>query len=387
MKILFERATAYRANRTLKRLSLWIGAAGALLAVVSFDLPELLEAGVVLSLAGWASFAALSNGLLPVKSREPLAAAREGLYEGERLIVSRDRLRAALLARHATHGHVLVLLPGRDVVHVAVDDSAAAEAMLRALELDVAGRRVEVRFRVGIAVRALAAAMLVAVVAVTAWIFREPAFVAIIGLGALAASWNTTLVVGDDGLGLHMPWRERFVPYSAVESVALRETVAGRQLCVALHSGRFLWLARSSFLRRGASLVDGDEAVVQRTEQALRRYRGRRTPVLPLSLSEQSTGSAADRVRELTLGERGSVYRRGAPDRDALRVAVDEPTLPPRVRAEAALALGAARDADDLERIRRAAERSACRRLRELFDAVADGAGEAKLSRALGRVP
>lgn len=208
----------------------------------------------------------------------------------------------------------------------------------------------------------------------------------------LLMDWSTTLTIGDEGVSLRRFLRERFIPYSEIESVQAVETADPDQRAVqriALVSGGRIKLEQWTKLqsRFGVQL---DQPVLARARDALQRYRDRagRAPALPRLLSAPSDGSPVDRVRALTAKKPDTdAYRESGADESALRVAVDEPTLPPRVRAEAAIALGAAQGADDLERIRRVAEPSACRPLRELFDAVADGAGEAKLSRALGRVP
>ncbi len=398
MKITFEGARAYRANRALTRLSLWVAVAGTILAVASFELPGLVEFGAVLMLAGWASFAALSNGLLPVKSREPLAAAREGLYEGERLIVLRERVRGGLPVQRALPavegGPALVLLEGSGPVLVHVDTLETARRLQEVLQLDAEHRRTEVMYRkpMGLAVVAVVAlSMLLFVLLGT--VVVESGWVVTLALAPMfaLAFWRIMLTIGDDGVSVRTLGYERFMAYSDISSVdAVEAADPARRLAlrIALRSGKEVKLDGAPALQSHTG-VQIDEAVLERTQGALQRYRDRagRAPVLPLSLSVQSTGSPLERVRALLRKEHGGdAYRQNAADEDALRRAVDEPTLPPRVRAEAAIALGASRDADDLERIRRAAERSACHPLRELFDEVAEGVGEDRLARALRRV-
>ncbi len=391
MKTTFEGARAYRPNPRIRALSWGSVVVGLLIGVAAIELgPEILVASVLLVGLGLAGFVVgRSTEMLALRSSEPIAAAREGLYEGERLIVGRDQVRAALTGRHHSYGPVLALLRGSDVVLVETDELRTAEDLLCALQLDAVHRRIEVRFRVGVGTRLLTL-MLVAVVAIlVAWLFRAPRLVVLTAVIVFVSNWHARLVVGDDGLALRTLWRERFASYAEIQGVGFREMAVGPHVCIALRSGREVRLAPSEDLRRRVGLEKGEEAVLERVQAALERYRMRaaRAPVLPLSLSARTTGSPADRVRALTKKEQGGdVYRLNAPDADALRQAVDEPTLPPRVRAEAAIMLGAAGDADDLERLRRAAERSACRPLRELFESVAVRADEATLARALGRV-
>jgi len=393
VKSTFEGATAVRPNPLITAVSSVVTVLGLLTCLAAIELgPELLVGGLLLLGLGWVALVAgRSTPALGLRSREPIAAAREGLYEGERLIVPREQVRAALVGRHYALGDVLLLLRDSDAVFVHVDESQTARRLQRALRLDPTERAAEVKFRLSYPIRLLAGGVLMALLLVTlrSRLLFVVAPVAIFLVTRLA----TRLVVGDDGLGLRTLWRERFVPYHDIQSVQVRTRGnSGRQtdgLGVALRSGRHVTLARSDVLHRRFGLDRSDRPLIDRANDALERYRARssRAPVLPLALSVSPSGAPLERVRALTHAEPGSdVYRRTAVDVEALRVAVDEPTLPPRVRAEAAIMLGAAGDADDLERLRRAAERSACRPLRELYKAVADGAREVELAWVLGRV-
>ncbi len=325
--------------------------------------------------------------------------AREGLYEGERLIVARDTVRGALAVRRALAapppelGPALVLLARSGAVLVHVDRMETAYRLEQALQLDAEHRRAQVLYRkpMGFAIVGAVILSMLAFVVAASWLPKTLLVPAMLTPFLLVAFWYTTLTIGDDGVSLRTLGHERFMPYPDIESVgSVQAADPGRRIAprFTLRSGKELTMDQAPELQ-SRSGVQIDEAVLDRARDALEQYRTRakRAPVLPLSLSAQSTGSPAERVRALTSKQQGGdAYRQSATDEDALRRAVDEPTLPPRLRAEAALMLAAARNDDDLERIRRAAERSACRPLRELFEAAAAGASEAKLARALGRV-
>lgn len=398
MKITFEGAKAYRQAPWRRRLA----RVGAVAAAVLMLATIAIGAGPHLELSAFAIAGLLfvggeliqRGGASMRQNPGTLAAGREGLYAGERLLVPRARVRGALPTRHRDMGDVLLLLTDSGPLLIDVDRADTTRRLAGALELDAERRRTEVRYPtpMGILIAvAVASSLLLAGLVSALWPNAPaPIAMALVPLAAIMLV-ETTLTLGDDGVSLRTLGRERFIPYADVANVNAAESANAHQRVapqLEMRSGRGVKLGRPPALQ-SRSGVQIDEAVLDLLREGLESYRTRaeRAPVLPLSLSAQSTGSPADRVRALTAKDHDDgAYRRSATDKDALRRAVDEPTLSPRLRAEAALALGAAGNPDDLERIRRVAERSACRPLRQLFEAVADGAGEAKLARALGRV-
>lgn len=397
MKV-FDGATVVRPSPRIKALSGALAIVGLVMAVAAIELgPALWVLAVVTAVAGMVGFALVrSTNVLALRSGEPVAVGREGIFEGEQLIVKRGTVRAALPGYHHVLGPVLLLLRRSDTVFVQVDKLETAREMQQALELGVEQRNAAVRFRAPMRLRVAALASLFLFMAATMRLFQTPAMLVLEFLLAWRiVAWDTVLTVGDDGLSLRTLWREQFIAFPEIEDVGAgyRHT-DGREhrfgVRITLRSGRNIALLPSRELSVRFGLPHSDQPVIERARDALDLYRARLDPalVLPAPLSAPHAGSSADRVRALTRKhERIDVYRRTAVDQDGLRRAVDDPGLAPRTRAEAAVSLAALGNADDLELIHRAAERSACSRLRKLFEIVAAGADPARLARALDRVP
>lgn len=342
-------------------------------------------------LAGWGLFSHLQQGAYGRRARGVARVDRAGLVHrdasGRAISIPRARIRDGVY-----RGRTLRLLgPLHRVLFEAELTEASAQATLRALGLDAASHRAEFGAASPI-FGTLVGQILFGVVLVAlfqalpfAWTGRLFSWPLPFALLTALAMWPSRLTAGTDGFMLRWYWWRRFVPMSAVQSIA---TEQDRDVVLQLTSGKkIVWY--TSMRRKSTSPEQRDHrrAVLLRMREAHEVAAAR-----PRASHLAAVVGRAGRTHEewlaalrLLRGPEGD-YRAPALPRDELWQLLEDPAAPEDARAGAAFVLRA-EDASAGEeiRLRNAAGATVSPRLRIALDSAAEG-NEEELEAALEEV-
>jgi hypothetical protein len=304
-----------------------------------------------------------------LRRKVTITASEDGLAIGKDLVVPRAKLGDAWLAQTVKGPRLHVQPLGKtEVITVRPDTDADAERLLEALTFGLEGRGAITAD----VMNQSRLAMLTATGALAQFVFRIPQFhafgthdpwllwpivSAIVG-GAYAVLWvlKRKIVTGADGFEIRAPFRAaRFVPYREVVEVDQKGVVH-------LRSGETLKLGKPL----SADARHGNAPPYARALAKIQE----RVAAVPAQVAKEENAILAVTAADAT---ENAAYRVAAPTEDALWTTVASGQARTSVRARAAKALVASRDAESTRvRIAEIANESASSDAREqLLDAVA----------------
>jgi len=333
--------------------------------------------------------------------RESAGAPGTLRREGDEVVIetrgSRQRLPLA-----AVRGGVMVPAAGRASVELSLSDGdqivahvadlARAEALLRALHVDVASQRCRVQLadRTAATVVALGVPIGLGVYAFYfALLFGEllshvPGYLVLclaVGLYALAAALLYRMIalpdvtVGTDGLAFRTGLRERFVPFADLA-----------QIRMAALGVRFVRRDGREVLMRSATGVSPArfEALMLRVRQAMAARDAAPGPALD-QLDRRERSLPEWRASLAALARRGADYRAAGLSSEDLQTTLASPDATAERRIAAAVALSASKQPGAPSLIRVAAAQCASEHLRVALEKVSEGdEDDAAIAEALG---
>jgi hypothetical protein len=370
-------AVLLRRSRALRNVGIGLAAAGCAISFLmhgDMRLPWFIglgTTGLVLALLGQDTGVSRVHALLEAG----------GVVVGDRLVAARSTIRSGWIERDY-HGSRVHLDRGlfRDVEFEAADD-AAARALLRAVACDPS--QTVVKFPSPSPFAGLAGAMGGQLVAhavfagnghLTAFLFAVGASIYLLLTLVVVVLSHHETSVGSDGILVSGLLRSQFVPFAEVEAAVVES--AGKLVLYTRTRGRIARRMRGPAAEAAAELIQaaitsshsGSEAV----RQQLRRQHER----------EGDVGAWLARLR--SLASHGP-YRAVALGAEALWRVVDDPGATGAERAAAAVVLGTLATPAERARLRGAAARMACPKVRVAIERVADGAGPPEQGRQAGR--
>jgi hypothetical protein len=244
---------------------------------------------------------------------------------------------------------------------------SSARQLIRVLRLD--SEHFTSRAVVGwgsLARSSLAIAPLVAFLALLRQVALLPTVQGIVGLlaGSVLAYWallrilHVTIHIGTDGVRLER-WRKpaKYIPFRDVDHIAAE----GRELRVQLRSGESFRLHEPL----GTANLDEARDIFRRWQSCARRMsRGGEVDVNRDDINPPKSGGSGP-------------YRTVAVDRDACWTTLEDPNLPARKRASAAVALSESLSDQERARLRELAQATASLQLRLQLEAIAAHAASA----------
>jgi hypothetical protein len=325
----------------------------------------------------------------PPAARATLLASEDGLRikksRGRSKLIPRDRLVSGFVV--PAGGRLELFLKRGEKLVAAIPNEHDANMLLAALGLDAARRHVAVRLGtvqgqlafgcLMIPLTFLGVVLLLGELDVPKAIFPSIVAVsfALMMLLLLRSARPLDVIVGTDGVVLQRAWTRRFIPYAALDSVALNTS---SHVVLKMQSGREVTIRKGDEAARRALCArireamraQGDGSTEGRAELDLLEPRGKPLP----AWREALRGLVA----------RPGDYRRAGISEDILLSVVEDPDAAPERRIGAALALRASGREEAGPRIRVAAEACASERVREALERAAeDELDEATLERAL----
>lgn len=211
-------------------------------------------------------------------------------------------------------------------------------------------------------------------------------------LAALLAVVPRVLDVGSDGLALSWLGRKRFLPLSRIRGV--HERVFGRAPVFGKGDARYVGIQLVLDSGETLDLPVGQKSwdagrgamVAERIREALASARGGGREV-DAALLGRGSRDVKDWIAMLrSIGAGASSFRTAALAPERLLRVVEDPTAEASVRAAAAVALGAAPDAESRSRLRLVAQSVAAPRVRVAIERAAEGAPEEELEAAMTEV-
>lgn len=322
------------------------------------------------------SVVASTVSIPPVHSAT-LTASEDGLFmkdrHGHSKSIPRDRLVSGLVV--PADKRLELFLNGGDKLIAAIPNEYDAQALLSALGLDSARRRVAVKLGsvpaqltygcLMIPLTFFGMIMLLTLLDVPDRFFKTmlPGLFPLMLLLAIRAARPVEVIVGTDGVGLRRAWTRRFIPYSALRSAEIDDD---SNLVLKMLSGKEITLnngdeparrALSARIRE-AMQAQGDGSAEGRAELDLLELRGR------------SLHAWRDALKGLAA--RPGDYRRAGIPEEMLLSVIEDPDAAPERRIGAAVALRASGRKDAAPRIRVAAEACASERVRVALERAAE---------------
>ncbi len=336
------------------------------------------------------------------RRRATVTADREGLWEGEKLVVAREAIADGFYQPRAGRDHgnpksygssIRLVDKRRRVLFEAEAGEAEALAMLRALGLDPASKRAQ--FNGSSPLYATLGRNLLFLVGVMAFTVVLSTLLMGIGMSipmspvfalplVFAGMLPSKVEVGADGILQRWLWTRKFLPISQIASVYAGDD---RTICVRLRDGSEE-LIYTSARRRGSFgsswAARHRDAILARINETLVGYAGRGPAADIAAMVAKGTRSrgdwlaSLDKLRDRAGGYRDAVVR----DEDLWRV-IEDPSAPEDARGAAALLLRGSLDDAGRARVRVAAEATASPKLRVALDAAGGAATEEALRSAL----
>jgi hypothetical protein len=371
-----------------------IGGAGSV-ATLAMLSPVLLIGGVVGSL-----FALSQN---PWTSDVPgdFEAGAEGLFEGGRLIVPAEEIRAGFVVPDPPRGPRVRIQRKRKLsVEVRVSDDVEGRALLRALGLDATQRAAtfstpsqaltnpmwSIVLGVGFAVTFTLLGIFNRAIGLHGSGVQLPILVAYLGM---MFATRTGITVGADGILRSWLGKKEFWSYGDIEGVSTfvddsfwrKQKWQGIELT--LRSGakvRIPVVSKQALQRSNLDLI------LERIREARESHR-QGDPAAETALLARQARTVPDWVQSLrAIGSGAHVDHRTAPVApERLFRIVEDPSLTASARAGAAVALGASLDAGGKVRLKDAAGATAAPKLRIAIEAAASG-DDAALVEALSAI-
>jgi hypothetical protein len=189
---------------------------------------------------------------------------------------------------------------------------------------------------------------------------------AMIAWGVARSSRTVDLAVGADGIELRGPWRRRYIPYAALEGVAW---VPYSVLEVREATRPLLRLTNTSLVED----VSMANAFTFAVEQARARYAAlRRETALTALLARDGRAAGEWQAALRALPTPGRAYRAQGFAREDLAALLVDASAPEELRVGAAVVLREMNPAEEVTRIRVAAEACAHAPMREALQRAAD---------------
>lgn len=325
----------------------------------------------------------------------------EGVLEGGRLLVARDRIRAGFVVPDPPRGPRVRLQRRRKLpVEIRVRDEEEGRALLRALGLDASQRAAtfstpsravtDQRFSIALGMGFAAFYVLLGVLghSLGAQIAHVQFPILMVYLGFMFLT-RTSITVGTDGVLRSWMGKKEFWSYGEIARV-------GRYLDQSM-TRKHKWEGVELDLRSGKrvrlpvtsknSIQTGDlNLIIERIREAMESHR-QGDPAADTALLARQARPVADWIQSLrAIGSGAHVDHRTAPVvPERLFRIVEDPSLTPGARAGAAVALGLSLDVEGKERLKGAASAIASPKLRIAIEAAADG-DEAALTEALAAI-
>ena len=344
---------------------------GAFMAVSWLSAVASGVAALVAASAPWRSWmharVAVATGGLLIEPKQLVAGAREAAAETLDAAVCNSAVVPGL-------GAMLDLDDGRCLSIETSEEQA--EALVRALDLDVGRRRFETRFRPSLWRPLLTGSGIAALYALAIQLAPKARYltgpdVVIFALatltliaGVVMSTRPPRVEVGADGLTIRRRVGSRFIPFSEVARVAMD----GRTLTLELHGGNRTRIAASS--KNEPQL----RAAGRRIALGLAAHADEAAAPARLALLARGPRAVqAWRADLAKLVQQDAGFRRAPLSRDDLEAILAAPSTSPEHRIAAGLALQALDGESAEPRIRVAAEACAQADLREALLAVAEG--------------
>jgi hypothetical protein len=398
------KATEIRRNRVLLPVAVSAAVLGPVAAVVgaTVGLPAVALLSPLLIVGGViGSMAAFSQNPWTTDLPGDFEAGPEGLFEGGRLVLSSDQIRAGFVVPDPPRGpRVRIQRRNRLPMEIRVRDEAEGRELLRALGLDATQRAAtfstpsraitdplwSVVLGVGFAGTFMLLGLLTRTIGLHGPGIQLPILAAYLGFMFLT---RTGITVGADGILRSWLGKKEFWSYGDIESVGpfiddrywRKQKWRGVEL--RLRSGARVRMPISSKQSLQSSSMD---LIIERIREAMESHR-QGDPAAETALLARQARSVADWIQSLrAIGSGANADHRTAPVApERLFRIVEDPSLTASARASAAVALGTSLDATGKVRLKGAAVATAAPKLRIAIEAAADG-DDAALAEALSAI-
>jgi hypothetical protein len=398
------RAVEIRRNRVLLPLTVTAAVLGpvaavvgasANLAAVALMSPPLIIGGVIGSLM------AFSQNPWTTEVPGDFEAGPEGLFEGGRLLVPGEEIRAGFVVPDPPHGpRVRIQRKMKLPVEIRVRDEAEGRELLRALGLDATQKAAtfstpsraltdplwSIVLGVGFAATFMLLGLLTRTIGLHGPGIQLPILGAYLGFMFLT---RTGITVGADGILRSWMGKKEFWSYGDIESVGpfIDDSFWRKQkwqgIELVLRSGGKVRIPISSKQSLQKSNLD---LIIQRIHEAMESHR-QGDPAAETALLARQARTVSDWIQSLrAIGSGANADHRTAPVApERLFRIVEDPSLTASARAGAAVALGTGLDATGKVRLKGAAGATAAPKLRIAIEAAADG-DDAALIEALSAI-